>query len=159
MERWVMLVSIVAALGFPVAVYNAVTSYHHLSDAKAQLKVLQMHDSQMMEFRQELSRYQLYQDRAQRFLKKAKALGIVPQVWDSRAFSVEGRMVSYQGLSSYIRSANHGLNYYFIPKKLELQTPEKAMKNKVSGSVFQYFDRSKPVLSLTIQGVILVKKQ
>jgi len=159
MDRWVMWVAVLAGLGFPVSVYCAVTAHYNRIDAYAQLHVLQMHDARMADFRQKMQLYKNYHARVQLFLDKAKLEGVTDAVWDRRLFNVENRMVTYKDLSAYIRKANHTSNYYFIPAKLELQTPEKAIENKVSGSVFQYYDRSKPILSLTMKGDFLVKNQ
>jgi len=157
MDKRVTLVSVLAVIGFPVAIYSAVTAYHHRADARMQLQVLQQHDVRMEEFRKEAAMFKQYQERSHAFLNAAKAEGVVSEAWDRRRFDVENRIVSYRDLSDYIRKANHNANYYFIPERLDLKTPEKALKDNASGSIFQYYDRSKPVLALTMQGELLVK--
>ncbi|MDX8390430.1 MAG: hypothetical protein R8M38_08060 [Mariprofundaceae bacterium] len=159
MDKWAMWVAIAATIGFPIAVYSAITAYHHRADARVELRVLQQHDARMDAFRKEVTMFREYQDRAQTFLEAANQAGVVDDAWDRRRFDVEDRMVSYSDLSNYIRKANHGSSYYFVPEKLDLKTPEKAMQEKTSGSVFQYYDRTKSVLSLTMRGELLVKNR
>lgn len=107
----------------------------------------EQHYNRLLQKKSRLEQIKRYAAQATKVNNALKTLGYTPENWSEYKVGLNKGM-GFAELSNTLGQAQHGRDYFFIPKSLEVTLPEKASQNVPKGVEAH----------LNLQGFYLVKK-
>ncbi|MBF0371001.1 MAG: hypothetical protein HQL52_16250 [Magnetococcales bacterium] len=117
------LTLMVSAILLPILAYYAHEAQAKVDYLSRQRQLLKTDISRLNPRYRKLEQVRHYVDRTTLFTQRAHTAGLSPKAWDRHRVSFKDREVPFRELGWLSANTRPGTNYYFIPKSLEVKTP------------------------------------
>ena len=108
-------------------------SYSKWSQLKKSMIEARRDLARMRSIKEEIARAKRLVNRVNKFVAKAKALGLVPEAWEVYDVDIQEK-VSFPQLGQILQQTTTGLNYYFEPFNLYLAKSEPRQEGEAGKS-------------------------